>query len=324
MPHDVTVLMPVFNGEMFLRVAIESVLAQTHAAFELLVVDDGSTDGSSKILADIAKRDTRVRVISQANEGISSALNVGIRAASGEFIARMDADDIMLPRRLEVQIGYLRENPSLGFCGSYVDVIDKLGHTVSQYKPQPTSLESLDGKIRRREPITFTHPSVTYSTSLARSLGGYNSKFEPCEDTELFGRMILANRPGLVIPDVLLRYRMHGNSISGTRVRRQIEMLELVRRNFYNRMKCEPEFMPEEQERMIAAMSVWERFSYRTRIVSWTCKQAAAYDRAGGNLIHANIRLCCAAALQPSRSVRRLISLGMRSVFRRPERPAKR
>jgi glycosyltransferase involved in cell wall biosynthesis len=317
----VTVLMPVFNGEAFLRPAVESVLAQTHATFELLVVDDGSTDGSSAILADIAKKDARVHVVSQRNQGISAALNAGIEAASGEFIARMDADDVMLPRRIEVQTAYLRTNPHLGFCASYVKIINTQGYTVSQYRPEPTSLESLDGQIRRRDPITFTHPSVTYSRSLARSLGGYNPMFEPCEDTELFGRMIWANRPGLVIPEVLLHYRMHGNSISGSRVRRQIEMLELVRSNFYNRMRGKPEIVPDEQVRLIAAMSVRERFSYQTRIASWTLKQAASYDRASGNQVRANIRLCCAAALQPSRALRRLLSLGRRYVSGTAEAP---
>src|SRR6187399_1542665 len=108
--------MPVYNAERFLDAALQSVLRQTWSTLELLVVDDGSTDDSPRILKRAAARDGRLRVVRQPNGGIASALNLGLEAARGELVARMDADDVMVPSRLEVQSAFMLQNPSVGFC----------------------------------------------------------------------------------------------------------------------------------------------------------------------------------------------------------------
>ncbi len=124
---SVSVLMPIYNAELTLAEAVESILAQTFTDFELIVVDDGSTDGSLQMLQKFAHRDTRIRIISRPNTGIAGALNEAMDAARGEFLARMDADDISLPARFEKQVAFLQEHPDVVLLGSRVMLVEPYG-----------------------------------------------------------------------------------------------------------------------------------------------------------------------------------------------------
>src|SRR5580700_3628902 len=127
----VSVLMPVFNAQKYLALAVESVLDQTFREFELIAVDDGSSDGSSGILEEFARQDTRVRVISRPNTGIVGALNDALAVARGELLARMDSDDVCLPGRFEAQVKYMREHPEVVLAGTQVMVIDEDGDSIA-------------------------------------------------------------------------------------------------------------------------------------------------------------------------------------------------
>jgi glycosyltransferase involved in cell wall biosynthesis len=133
MPSEpaISVLMPVYNTERYVAEAVESILAQTFRNFEFLIIDDGSTDRSLSILKRYAERDPRIYLVSRPNTGYVIALNEMLAMARGEFIARIDADDIALPERFEVQVAYLREHPEVVCLGSKVQFIDEaLGATV--------------------------------------------------------------------------------------------------------------------------------------------------------------------------------------------------
>ncbi|HEX7809479.1 MAG TPA: glycosyltransferase family 2 protein, partial [Thermoanaerobaculia bacterium] len=127
LPADVSVLLPVWNGERFLAEAVESVLRQTHESLELIVIDDGSSDGSLAIAEEFAARDSRVVVIHTPHRGLPSALNAGTAVARGRYVARMDADDVSLPTRLARQTEYLDANIDVVAVGSAVEVIDETG-----------------------------------------------------------------------------------------------------------------------------------------------------------------------------------------------------
>src|SRR4051812_26679567 len=120
----VSVLMAVYNGEQYLREAVNSILSQTFKDFEFIIIDDGSTDRSPELLASYARADSRVKLISRPNKGLTKSLNEGLHAARGEFVARMDGDDISLPERFERQVSYLREHPEVVLVGSRVEFID--------------------------------------------------------------------------------------------------------------------------------------------------------------------------------------------------------
>jgi glycosyltransferase involved in cell wall biosynthesis len=186
----VTVLMPAYNAEEFIHEAIDSVLKQSFHDFELLIVNDGSTDNTEQIIRSF--NDPRIILISQTNKGIAGALNTGIQSARGEFIARFDADDICYPNRLEHQYSFMKQNPEYVLIGSDVDYIDLEGDYLYHYNNIGHSHEEIQEKIKLYCP--FIHSSVFYKTELARKLGGYDSRAHTFEDYHLWIRFITKGR----------------------------------------------------------------------------------------------------------------------------------
>ena len=151
----VTVLMPVYNGEKYLEEAIDSVLAQTLPDFEFLIIDDGSTDKTPQILKSYT--DTRLRLFHQNNRGLTRSLNKGIQFSGGEYVARMDADDIALPERLEKQVKFLDEHPEIGVVGSFhCEVSASLQKSI--VKKFPTEDSAIRKTLIKENP--FSHPTV--------------------------------------------------------------------------------------------------------------------------------------------------------------------
>jgi len=215
----------------------------------------------------------------------------------------MDADDLMLPDRIATQVGFLEANPDLGFCSSSIALIDEAGVAFDTYCPEPATRSSLQRMMKLGEAITYTHPTVTFRTEVGRSLGGYREEFEPCEDMDFFSRFITSGAPGLVIPEILLHYRVHSGSISGSKAARQIEMTELVKTNFYLRQNGLPEHDLRTSRAVLSAMPIAERIAYRLRIKARVLRQLSKYDRGSGRWPMALMRLGLAALLQPHKAV---------------------
>jgi glycosyltransferase involved in cell wall biosynthesis len=207
--------MPVYNSQRYLRAAVESVLAQTFGDFELLCVDDGSTDESLAILRGYESKDDRVRIISRANTGIVGALNDGLAAARGEFIARMDADDLSLPERFEKQVAFLRSHPDHVLVGSQVLLIDPDGAALCPKRDTEYTHDRIDwAHLHHRWPVV--HPSVTMRRAAVSAVGGYRNKYQWLEDLDLFLRLAEVGKLAS-LPDVLLHYRLHAGSVCHTR-----------------------------------------------------------------------------------------------------------
>lgn len=204
----ISVLMPVWNAERFLAEAVESILAQTFADFEFLIIDDGSTDGSLRILQ--SYQDPRIRVFGLGHRGIVQALNFGVKHAKTEWLARMDADDISAPDRLEVQWRALLRTPQAVLC--YTDV-EEFG---SACKPGrrarlPRTRAFMALSLCRRCPIS--HGTVLFQIRVAKAAGLYREEERHAEDFGLWGRMICKG-PFLCVPRKLMRLRVHESSIS--------------------------------------------------------------------------------------------------------------
>jgi Glycosyl transferase family 2 len=197
--------MSVYNGERFLSEAVASVLSQTLAELELIVIDDGSTDGTAEILRGFAAADPRVLVTTQANEGRTAALNRGLGIASAPFIARLDADDVALPERLERQLRFLEENARVAAVGGAVTFIDEQGRPFADWR-YPLS----DGEIRRSfmTSTPLVHPAVTMRAAAVEAVGGYRPVFPESEDVDLWLRLAAVHELANV-PETVLRYRMH-------------------------------------------------------------------------------------------------------------------
>jgi len=208
----VSVLIPVYNGGEFFRAAVQSVLAQTFRDFECLILDDGSTDESGKIADELARRDQRVRVIHRENRGLVATLNELVDAARGEFVARMDADDLCLPERFARQVDFLAQHPRVVCVGCAYWMIDEADRTIAQIRVPVDDATIQQNALRGHAPIS--HPSAMVRTAALRAVGGYRAAFYPAEDLDLWLRLgelgALAN-----LGEPLLRYRVRSDSISG-------------------------------------------------------------------------------------------------------------
>jgi glycosyltransferase involved in cell wall biosynthesis len=225
----VSVIMAAYNAEKFLRQAVDSILAQTLADFELILVDDASTDGTRAIL--VSYSDPRIRALyNPSNLGQSATRNRALAAARGKYIAVLDADDIALPTRLEKQGEWLDSHPQVGLLGGYAVTIDDLGN---ERDCAPTDDTELKWRLLSGNP--FIHSSVMIRKSVLDQSGGYSN--EECirrafvEDYELLSRL---NRlaPAAVLPEVLVKYRIHAEGASIRTAAEQKQRVEdVARRN---------------------------------------------------------------------------------------------
>jgi glycosyltransferase involved in cell wall biosynthesis len=218
--------MPVRNGERWLAEACRSVLAQTLADIELIIVDDGSDDGTPGLAKAFAAADARVRHATQPPHGLVAALNLGLRMAAAPLIARLDADDIALPDRLARQVAFLAANPGTLLLGTWADTIDEGGNRIGRLKPE-TAPHRLAEILIERNP--FIHSTVMLRAASVRGVGGYRSSCEASEDYDLWLRLAEHGEVA-ILPDVLGCYRRQSDAVSLRRAVRQAFSARLARR----------------------------------------------------------------------------------------------
>jgi glycosyltransferase involved in cell wall biosynthesis len=219
-----SVVLAVLNGEKTLRSALDSILAQTLRDFELLVVDDGSTDSTAAILSEYACRDLRVRVLShEKNKGLAASLNDGIRAARSEFIIRADADDYNFPERFAKQIAFMEAHPETDVLGGAMERKNSAGEVFSITRQLETDAE-IKRKLYLRVP--FFHPTVLLRKSFWERNGGYDSRWRRCEDLDLWlrGYKKACYRN---LPDVLVSY----SAPTGVKTKHLLENFRMLLKN---------------------------------------------------------------------------------------------
>ena len=210
--------MPVRNGGPYLEPAVESILGQTFADFEFVIVNDGSTDATPEVLRRYQAADPRVRVIHQEKAGLVASLNRGCGQARAAYIARMDADDIAFPDRFARQVEFLDLHPDVAVVGSAVVRIDATGREIKR-NTCPTTHAAIVEALR--EYTCFTHPSVMLRAEALAAVGGYHPAYGPAEDYDLWVR--LSERYELAnLPDPLLYYRVFPGQISVRHLDQQV------------------------------------------------------------------------------------------------------
>ncbi|MFH0891451.1 MAG: glycosyltransferase [Candidatus Falkowbacteria bacterium] len=214
----ISVILPVYNGSEYLAPAIDSVLAQTFDDFELIIIDDGSTDGSGNIIRGFAT-DKRVKLLyNEKNLGLVGTLNRGISAARGEYIARMDQDDICYPERLEKQYVFMNDRQDVGVVGTGIILMNGAGDTFDK-RAKPAEHYLIKWRCFFSVPIF--HPTVIARADILKN-NPYDQNFEYCEDIELWSRLIFKKNIEFAnLPDYLLRYRIHGASMTKIRTNDQ-------------------------------------------------------------------------------------------------------
>lgn len=216
MSPAISVVMSVFNGELYLHEAIQSILIQSFSDFEFIIVDDGSTDSSLSIIKSF--HDERIVLLSQQNTGLAKALNNGIKLAKTSLIARMDADDVALPERLRIQYDFMKKHTNCVLCGGWAEIIDKDGNYVYTRRTLVDKSEIKDffskNMLNGLPKTPFFHSSVMFRLEDFILLGGYREYMRRAQDVVLFN-MMNAKGDCYNIPKVLIKYRVVPGAITG-------------------------------------------------------------------------------------------------------------
>ena len=211
-PPSISVVMAVYNCENFLRIAIESILNQSFIDFEFIIINDGSTDKSPHIINSFT--DERIRVFNQENQGLAYSLNFGISMAKGKYIARMDADDISLPERFQVQYNYMEKNKNVDVLGGAMLYINENGNYLGR------SFSLISTNIIKYYLLNFdnviSHPTVFIRSSSIDKYGKYFSRLRLNEDYHLWNKFLRKGADIRNISNVLIQYRLLDSSLSGS------------------------------------------------------------------------------------------------------------
>ena len=200
----ISVIMPFYNAGEFLTSAVDSILNQSYTNLEFIIINDGSTDGSDKLIDNFS--DNRIRYYSVEHKGRVAQLNFGINISKGKLIARMDADDISLPTRLEEEYNFLKNNPEISAVGTSYYRFDNTGKVLFT-KIQQSSYENCKFIAPINSPIL--HPTLLTYREVLMELGGYKVKYEVIDDYDLFNRMIRAGYKISNIEKILFKYRIN-------------------------------------------------------------------------------------------------------------------
>jgi glycosyltransferase involved in cell wall biosynthesis len=207
----ISVVLPVKNGGAHISRAVKSVMAQTFQDFELLVIDDGSTDATRGVVSGLQASDPRIRLLRNPGAGLVDALNYGVSVSSGVLIARLDADDVCLPERFQRQRDYLAAHPGVAVVGSQVSFIDEQGGLTGKTTALPESPGAIDRALLQY--CCLRHPTIMMRRDAFLAVGGYRRQFPAAEDFDLWLRVAerfrLAN-----LPEALLLYRLHPAQVS--------------------------------------------------------------------------------------------------------------
>lgn len=222
----ITVAMPVYNGGKYLAEAIESIFAQTYTNFEFIIIDDGSTDSSLQMLQHYQKRDARIRLVTRENRNLATTLNEIIDLASGNWIARMDADDIALPHRFERQLEWL-ELTGADIAGSWIQLFGTADKRILKHSQTDAAI-----KMEMLFGSPFAHPTVMMRAELVKQLH-YDHVWEKAEDYDLWERAARAGWKMTNVPEILLLYRQHETQISTASSSKQLQLSQLIRRRYW-------------------------------------------------------------------------------------------
>ena len=259
MSPQVSIVMPIYNGQNYLVDAVASLVEQTFADWELICVDDGSTDRSAEIVDWLASQEDRIRVLHQENTGIVGALNHGCTVAQAPLICRMDCDDIALPDRIAKQYEFLQRNPDVLVVGSSILEMDSDGEPLAISR-LPLKHAGIEANLLSRRTGHF-HPTTMFRAEAFRDVGGYRRQYQWVEDHDLWLRMArvgkLAN-----LSDCLLCYRQHAGSVCWQRSDQQrLLMNDLLQSAYKERGKKAPNevFVDSTCQRSQAGSGKWAR-----------------------------------------------------------------
>jgi glycosyltransferase involved in cell wall biosynthesis len=287
--------MSVYNSSTYLKEAVDSVLNQSFNDFEFIIVDDGSTDPSAEILASYVARDARIVILTQSNQGLPAALNAGIAAARSEVIARMDADDVMLPDRLAKQLPYLQEHPEAAVVSCLAHYINDRGKVLGKNYTDLLTVADCQRYLAEGKIIFCLHPGAMFRKQAVTSIGGYRPAMVYAQDIDLWNRLADQGHYTIVMPEILMRYRIHPEASMAKAGRRDI-VSKWVTHCAYCRRRGEPEPSLDAFQRQLDAAPRWQRIKRKRRLYRTTYYRNAGmmfgsrrYGRFVGYLLLASV-----------------------------------
>lgn len=291
--------MTVYNGMPYLVDAVESILTQTLEDFQFVIVDDGSEDETAAFLDAIA--DPRVEVLRQVNKGTAAAANLGLSSCTGDFIARMDADDWALPHRLETQLKFMESHPEVGIVGSQIAPLGqcRVGGSLKLPCDHETIFTSMMKGLHG-----LAHSSIMMRGSLIRQLGGY-WHYRLIDDWDMMLRMGEVSQ--LVnLDDVLLHYRVHAGSLNGSNMRRMLLHISFAIDRAQRRQAGEPMLEFERFIELREQRPFWEKMIETSHIHAMAQYRLATAELQSGRRLVGYPRLVWAAVCSPGRTLHRL------------------
>lgn len=278
----VSVILAVYNGERYLSEAVRSILAQTHSRFEFIIVDDGSTDETPHLLADFARHDSRIRVVTQKNQDQPNSLNTALRLARHDWVAVIDHDDVSLPHRLETQLRALVAQPEIRVLGSYAIEMTAEGTDIRLRQASPTTIEEYRILRATGQWVGMVHPSILMHRQTILALGGYDPNFGAAADSELWSR-VADDHVILSLPIPLVRYRVHNESMSFSRYYEQRHAMRWLRARQNARWRHETPPSREDFLRGQRGMRTWRRVNYRRQdlvhLFNWRARLAQVHGK---------------------------------------------
>jgi len=295
----VSVVVPVYNGEPYLAQAIQSIIAQTFVDWDLIVVDDGSSDASLAIAHDFAATDARIHVIAAEHQGEVAARNLGARYATGDWIAVLDADDYAHPRRLEEQLAFAEAHPSVGVIAAMARRVDAAGRDRGLTRQGPTSIEAFRAVRASAGTVGVIHSSALIRRSLLNEVGGYPADYFMAADMALFNLRLAPVTDIVAVDQPLVYRRVHMGQISRRHADLIVEANEVIALNA-RRLATGQSVLPYlEALHLLESGSVWRRLNRRRRQKRFLWQQRGVAALAAGSPASAFMPLVSVFAISP-------------------------
>ncbi len=245
----ISIILPVYNSSAYLKQALDSVLTQTYSNWELIAIDDASTDHSLNILNSYAKKSSKIKVFSHTpNQGIAHTLNKALKHVQGQYVARMDADDIMLPDRLQKQLKYLLKHPKTIIVGGQCQLIDTQDKIIGK-KTFPTDHQQIYQLAFIRSPLQ--HPAVMINTSLLpKKFSWYHSDQVSSEDLDLYFKLFQYGKAAN-LSDTIIKYRQNPQGLSLKDPLHTYLDAYKIRQNARKNYNYQPTFLTKIQNKLI-------------------------------------------------------------------------
>ena len=306
----VTIIISAFNAEKFLAEAIDSVLIQSLGNFELILIDDGSTDGTLQIFKKYKQIDKRILIDSHKNIGMGESVNRAVKMANSELIARMDADDVMIDTRLEEQVKFMNSHPEIAITSCLTEFINQNGKSIGgQDFPQTKDLQTLDDTKRyvsEKKCIHFAHTGMICRKSAFLEVGGYDGKYWPSDDIELFNKVADKGYGVVVLPKKLMKYRLHNDSIITSKFYESVIKLYWVEDCIYRRRRGQHELTFLEYSDRFNSRPLLKRIrSFRVIFANHYFRQAGI-NYSNGNYYNFTWMLATSIILRPINILKRI------------------